>query len=178
MAPRRITATISRCLGCHTCEMACAMAHSESKNFEMMVLNGEKPGYRINVEHLGATPVPVNCQHCEEPACALACPTGAVKRLAPGKPVLVDSKRCIGCTMCVQACPFGMMMMTMDGKSALKCDLCIERLAKNQLPACVSSCPTKTLHFEEEEQSNSEKRQAAAQRIAAAQQQAEAQSID
>jgi Fe-S-cluster-containing dehydrogenase component len=157
--------------------MACALAHSGYDSFEELALSGDRPGYRINVEHLGATPVPVSCQHCEEPACALACPTGAVKRLAPGKPVLVDKSRCIGCTMCVQACPFGMMMMAPDGKSSLKCDLCIERLAKHQLPACVSSCPTKTLHYEEEGEANKSKRQTTAERLVAAQAQAESQSI-
>ena len=163
-----ITATLSRCLGCHTCELACAIEHSKEKNIERMVLAGEKPGYRINIENFNNTPVPVNCQHCEEPACVYACPTGAVSRLSPGKPVIVDNTKCIGCSMCVQACPFGMMAMSTDGKSALKCDLCMERLARGDEPACVSSCPTKTLHLESEEEQNREKRQKAAERLVTA----------
>jgi len=135
-----------------------------------MVLSGERPGYRINVEAVAGRPVPVNCQHCEEAACVLACPTGAVKRLSPGAPVLVDRERCIGCTMCVQACPFGMMTMGPDGKGALKCDLCIRRLAEHLEPACVSACPTGALRFEEEQTSNRTKRQLTAERMAAAHQ--------
>ncbi len=167
--PRRITVDIERCMGCHTCELACAIAHSEAGDIEKIVAAGENPGYRINVEAFRSRPVPVACQHCEEPACVLACPTGAVHRKADGKPVLVDQERCIGCFMCVQACPFGMMGVRSDGKVAQKCDLCIQRLAKGLKPACVSSCPTRALSFVQEEEGSRDKRRAAAERLVAAQ---------
>jgi carbon-monoxide dehydrogenase iron sulfur subunit len=166
--PRRISVTVERCMGCHTCELACSVAHTASKDLILAAARGEKPGFRINVETFKAMPVPIACQHCEEPACVMACPTGAVHRNAEGKPVLMDTSRCIGCTMCVQACPFGMMAMTMDGKFGMKCDLCVERLAKGLQPACSSSCPTGALHFEEEEVSNRGKRQSVAQKMVAA----------
>ena len=176
--PRRISATIERCVGCHTCEIACAVAHSGGKTLQEIALSGKKPGYRINVEFFGGRAVPVNCQHCEEPACVMACPTGAVHRLASGKPVLVDDDRCIGCSMCVQACPFGMMAMRPeDAKVAMKCDLCIERLAEGKKPACVESCPTAALHFEEEETLNRDKRLAAAERLVTARDSADRQEI-
>jgi carbon-monoxide dehydrogenase iron sulfur subunit len=184
---KKITVNIERCLGCHTCELSCAIAHSSAalKAWEgeaaadpalaapalavALAAAGEKPGYRIHVEHFGPKSIPLSCQHCEEAACVLACPTGAVRRLAPGKPVLVEEERCIGCSMCVQACPFGVMAMRPGGKVAFKCDLCITRLAKGLQPACVSSCPTRALSLEEEESANKDKRQAAVQRMASAQ---------
>jgi Fe-S-cluster-containing dehydrogenase component len=129
---------------------------------------GVRPGYRIHVEHYGPKAIPLSCQHCEEAACVLACPTGAVRRLSPGKPVLLEEARCIGCSMCVQACPFGVMAMRPGGKVAFKCDLCVTRLAKGFQPACVSSCPTRALSLEDEPASNKEKRQAAVQRMASA----------
>ena len=165
---KRISVNIERCMGCHTCELACAIAHSESKDIETMVLRDEKPGYRIHVESYGPRSIPLNCQHCEEPACVLACPTGAVHRKAPGKPVLFDGERCIGCGMCVQACPFGVITMSSEGKGILKCDLCIERLAQGLQPACVSSCPTHALTFEEDTKSTQNKRRLVAERMAAA----------
>jgi carbon-monoxide dehydrogenase iron sulfur subunit len=184
---KKITVNIERCLGCHTCELSCAIAHSSAalKAWEgeaaadpalaapalavALAAAGEKPGYRIHVEHFGPKSIPLSCQHCEEAACVLACPTGAVRRLAPGKPVLLEEARCIGCSMCVQACPFGVMAMRPGGKVAFKCDLCITRLAKGLQPACVSSCPTRALSLEEEESANKDKRQAAVQRMASAQ---------
>jgi carbon-monoxide dehydrogenase iron sulfur subunit len=182
---KKITVSIERCLGCHTCELACAVAHSKAVP-ELkqggadpalaaptlaiaLAAAGERPGYRIHVEHYGPKAIPLSCQHCEEPACELACPTGAVRRLAPGKPVLMDEARCIGCSMCVQACPFGVMAMRSNGKAAFKCDLCVQRLAKGLEPACMSSCPTRALRLDEGERENKDKRQAAVQRMAAAQ---------
>ncbi|OHD72528.1 MAG: hypothetical protein A2V99_13010 [Spirochaetes bacterium RBG_16_67_19] len=182
---KKITCNIERCLGCHTCELACAIAHSaaglevgsaavdpvvaaSADAVVAIAAAGEKPGYRIHVEHHGPRAIPLSCQHCEEAACALACPTGAVRRLSAGKPVLLDEAKCIGCSMCVQACPFGVMSMRPGGKVAFKCDLCVARLAKNLSPACVSSCPTRALALGEEERDNRQKRQAAVERLATA----------
>jgi carbon-monoxide dehydrogenase iron sulfur subunit len=184
---KKITVKIEHCLGCHTCELSCAIAHSaagaaptDGTTADPVVAGadsavvaiaaaGEKPGYRIHVEHYGPKAIPLSCQHCEEAACVLACPTGAVRRLAPGKPVLLEEARCIGCSMCVQACPFGVMSMRPGGKVAFKCDLCVARLAKGLQPACVSSCPTRTLSLEDEPGSNKGKRLAAVERLALAQ---------
>jgi len=165
---KKIICNIERCMGCHTCELACAIAHSAAGEVVAIAVAGEKPGYRIHVEHYGPKPIPLSCQHCEEAACVLACPTGAVRRLAPGKPVLLEEARCIGCSMCVQACPFGVMAMRANGKVAFKCDLCVTRLAKGLQPACVSSCPTRALALEEEERDNKQKRRAAVERLATA----------
>ncbi len=166
---KRVIVNIEKCMGCHSCEIACAVAHSSSKELESVMRAGEKPRYRINVEAYGIKAVPVNCQHCEEPACVAACPTGAVHRKAKGEPVLVDTERCIGCSMCVMACPFGVITLSSDGKGVLKCDQCIERLAKGMEPACVAACPTKALQYIEEEEANRAKRRKTAERMAAAQ---------
>jgi len=186
---QKITCNIERCLGCHTCELSCAIAHSSvdkvvggadtadpataaghaDSAVVAIAAAGEKPGYRIHVEYYGPKAIPLSCQHCEEAACVLACPTGAVHRKAPGKPVLLDEPKCIGCSMCVQACPFGVMAMRPGGKVAFKCDLCIARLAQGLQPACVSSCPTRALSLEDEPAANKQKRRAAVERLAVAQ---------
>jgi carbon-monoxide dehydrogenase iron sulfur subunit len=161
----RIIVKIERCMGCHTCEIACAIAHSSSKDLITMVREGENPGYRVNVEAYTGKAVPINCQHCDEPACVMACPTGAIHRAGEGGPVLYDRERCIGCRLCVQACPFGVITVSPDGKRVLKCDLCVERLAQHKLPACVSACPTGALEFADSEASNREKRKKLAEQM-------------
>ena len=153
---KHITVQIDRCVGCHTCEVACAIAHSQSEDIETMLLEGENPGYRIHVETYGPLSIPITCEHCEEAPCALVCPTDAVKRHAPGKPVLVDDERCTGCGLCVRACPYGVIALRPEGKVAFKCDLCVHRLAKGLEPACLSSCPTKALVLQEEATSSME----------------------
>jgi carbon-monoxide dehydrogenase iron sulfur subunit len=161
---------IDRCMACKSCEMACAVAHSTSKELYAAILGGDKPGHRISVEAYGRKAVPVNCNHCEEAACVMACPTGAVHREKPGDPVIVDNERCIGCRMCVMACPFGVITVSPDGKGVLKCDLCIERLADGKEPACVEACPTSALVFVDEGEANAAKRRKTAERMVAAQQ--------
>lgn len=153
-----IIVDISKCMSCHNCELACATAHSTSKDLAATVLAGERPGYRINVEACGRHAVPVLCRHCDEPACAKVCPTGAIYRDAEGEPVLFDQERCIGCGMCMQACPFGVITLRPNGKGVLKCDLCIERLAKGLDPACVDACPTGALAFVDAENTTLMKR--------------------
>jgi carbon-monoxide dehydrogenase iron sulfur subunit len=171
---RMIEVRVDRCMGCHTCELACAMAHTGVEGLDTLqdmgayVLTRGKPGYRIHVEALGTSPVPLTCQHCVEAACVAACPTGAVHRLSNGKPVLMDKDVCIGCRMCVQACPFGMMSMEPEGTVAMKCDLCIHRQAKGEEPACVASCPTKALVFGEDEDAAKRKRKEFTKKVVAA----------
>lgn len=166
---KKVVVNIEKCLGCGSCEFYCAIAHSSSKDPNKIVAEGERPGYRVNVESYGQRPVPVTCRQCDEPACVMACPTGAVHRNSEGKPVLVDDERCIGCSMCVQACPFGVMTSKTSGKGVLKCDLCVERLAQGMEPACVTACLTGALVFEEEDTFNRDKRKKAAEQMVAAQ---------
>lgn len=163
---RVITVCVDRCLGCKSCEIACAVAHSAAKNLQAALAGGEKLVYRVNVEACHGKAVPIHCNHCEDAPCVASCPTGAVRRLEERGIVLVDATRCIGCRMCVQACPFGVMVMAPAGKAVLKCDLCVERLDKGQEPACVEGCPTKALVFGEEQEASRKKRRMTAERIA------------
>jgi len=160
-------------MGCRSCELACALAHSAAEDLASLVASDERPGHSISVEACGKQAVPVHCNHCEDAPCVLACPTGAMHREKPDGPVTLDTAKCIGCSMCVQACPFGVLTVRRGGRGVLKCDLCIERLAKGLEPACVAACPTKALVFCEEEEVVKTKRRQAAERLVSAQERGE-----
>jgi len=164
-----IIINVGKCMGCKSCELACAVAHSSTKDLDSLVDIEEKPGYRIHVEAYKHKAVPVHCNHCDDAPCMLACPTGAIYREGEKGPVLLDKTRCIGCKMCVQACPFGVITIRLDGKGVLKCDLCMERLNEGQEPACVAACPTNALIFSDEIQVNYAKRLKAAGLLVSAQ---------
>lgn len=170
-----ITIRVDRCVGCRSCELACAVAHSASGSLEKAVESGEKPGYRVNVEACGPSAVPVHCNHCEDAACVMACPTGAVHRNEKTGHVVVDQERCIGCKMCVQACPFGVIVTDPNGKGVLKCDMCAARLAKGEEPACIEACPTQALVFGSEEDMVREKRKRTAEKMVMAREEADRQ---
>jgi anaerobic carbon-monoxide dehydrogenase iron sulfur subunit len=142
---RALNVAAERCLGCHSCEFACAVAHSREPEPNAIVRSGARPGYRIFVEAHQGRAIPVHCLQCEEASCLASCPTGAIQRREENGPVLLDPTRCVGCRICVVACPRGVMTLTPDGSGALKCDLCAARLATGLEPACVAACPTKAV---------------------------------
>lgn len=149
---------VSKCVACKTCELRCAIEHSKSKQLCKAVYECPLPQGRITVEAEGGYNVPLQCRQCEDAPCAKVCPSKAIERLEPNQPVLINPDKCIGCKLCILACPFGVIKMSEAGKAVLRCDMCFERLKKNQLPACVMGCPTKALKFKSLDEITGKKR--------------------
>ena len=137
-----IVTDLKKCVGCHSCELACAVSRSESKELARAILETPRPATRMRVVGIGRQPVPLQCQQCEDAPCAAICPTAALYRLGKDETVLFNRERCIGCSSCVLVCPFGAIRRA-DGGAMAKCSLCWDRLAEGQPPACVEACPTK-----------------------------------
>jgi len=135
-----------RCTGCRSCEMACAIEHSESKNLFTAISEKPIPKPRIKVVVADFFNVPMRCQHCEDSPCIEACPTGAIFKSEEGF-VIMNQEDCIGCLMCVMVCPFGHPYYSTEHKSIVKCDFCIDRVKEGKEPACVSACPTGALKY-------------------------------
>jgi carbon-monoxide dehydrogenase iron sulfur subunit len=152
------------CLSCHSCEIACAVAHSQSGRLIEAVYEKQPNFPRIILERSGGEVLPIHCRHCEEAPCVTVCPTGAVSRPAPGSPVVLESSLCIGCHACIIVCPFGVIKQGADGKSLIKCDLCKSRLEEGREPACVEACPTHTIRYVSVEEIGAEKRREYARR--------------
>ncbi|HYA39827.1 MAG TPA: 4Fe-4S dicluster domain-containing protein [Syntrophobacteraceae bacterium] len=153
---KEIFIRIDRCVGCHTCEVACAVEHSASRQLLAAISEPVKPRKRLHVEAALSRSVPVLCRHCENAPCVAVCPTGATYRDDKGQLVLQEHLKCIGCMLCVQACPFGMMGHRAESRITLKCDRCPER----QRPACVDACPTKALEYADSDLHAKSKRRA------------------
>jgi carbon-monoxide dehydrogenase iron sulfur subunit len=139
----------AKCLGCKSCEIACCVVHSRSKTLFGAILENAQPQTRIHVEPYGAGAFPLQCRHCTEPQCAKACITGAMKW--KDGVVIYDAASCLGCGMCVIACPFGLCDVLKAAQRSIdvvntisKCDLCVTR---TEGPACVEACPTGSLSF-------------------------------
>ena len=135
-----------RCVGCRSCEVACAVEHSSGKSLASALLERVKP--RIRVIPVAMLPLPVLCMHCDSPPCVVVCPTGALKRA--GDAVEYDRELCIGCRSCMMVCPFAAVSAGEDG--VVKCDRCPSRLEEGLPPACVEACPTGALRFRAEEE--------------------------
>lgn len=169
---KRIVADSGKCLACKACELACALAHADTDDLvEAVFERGAQP--RIYIEAAGELAVPLQCRHCDDAPCAKVCPSGALTRENAAEPVVVKQEKCIGCAFCVQACPFGVIVLAQcngpeGGRVVIKCDHCTERLAEGLEPACVSACPVGALAFEEAELGSRKARRLTAARAAAA----------
>jgi len=139
-----------RCLGCHSCELACAVAHG-GDDLHGAALRGLTLRPRTRVVAAGGVMMPIQCRQCEDAPCVFACPTGSI--LQENGRVAIREKTCLGCKVCVMVCPFGAISVKTEAGDILdertnrgvarKCDLCAE--TGTGVPACIESCPTKAI---------------------------------
>ena len=136
---------LDRCTGCKACVTAC---HN---------LNGLDAGETwrsVGLLHGGSSERPVQqtvttaCHHCLDPACLNGCPvraydkdpvTGIVKHL---------DDQCIGCKYCTLTCPYEVPQYNAEKGIVRKCDMCSDRLAEGEAPACVQACPNEAISIE------------------------------
>ena len=81
------------------------------------------------------------CHHCLEPGCMTACPVNAYEKDPVTGIVKHLDDQCFGCQYCILACPYDVPKYHPDKGIVRKCDMCSDRLADGEAPACVQSCP-------------------------------------
>jgi Fe-S-cluster-containing dehydrogenase component len=129
----------SRCIGCQACVHACAECETH-KGHSMIHL--EYVDRRRSVQTF-----PVVCMHCDSPTCADVCPSDAIKRSEDGRVMTARKPRCIACSNCVLACPFGVPKMMSEFDLMMKCDMCYDRTSTGRKPMCATVCPSQALFF-------------------------------
>jgi Fe-S-cluster-containing dehydrogenase component len=90
---------------------------------------------------------PTICMHCENPTCAQVCPADAIKQNDEGVVMSSLKPRCIACSNCVLACPFGVPKMMSELEQMMKCDMCFDRTSVGKRPMCATVCPSQALAF-------------------------------
>jgi Fe-S-cluster-containing dehydrogenase component len=144
----------TRCLGCRSCEFACAAANGlpEPDADDPIGERKQTPTQLCVVNRyetdIGEVYVKKQCMHCAQPACASACLTKAMLKTERG-PVVWREEKCMGCRFCMISCPFDGPKFEYDSPNPKiqKCTLCWERLQKGEKPACVEECPGEALLF-------------------------------
>lgn len=142
---------LSSCVRCGHCAWACEDMYGVSR----LVRRGDKVVARVReTEAPQSLLLPNSCQHCENPACMVDCPTGAIGRDPEGE-VFIRDALCTGCSACAKACPWDNIQMAPRPEDAprpagqpgeyadiaVKCDECRDY----ESPACVSACPTSSI---------------------------------
>ncbi len=156
------------CDGCQSidepprCTAACIEGHYLPEPMEWIeVYERELPGG-------GTQFIPTPCQQCQNAPCLNVCPVGAVFATTEGV-ILTDQERCIGCRMCMAACPYdrrhfvwGKAPVPPEAHLAeyssehangfirgttVKCDFCPDTLRAGRLPYCAQACPNDAIYF-------------------------------
>jgi formate dehydrogenase iron-sulfur subunit len=147
----------TRCIGCRTCEVACAQANElevpDIQNDGMLDQERTTSDSQWTVVNryetdAGEVFVKRQCMHCWQPACGAACLTNAMYKTKEG-PVIWRSNKCMGCRFCMVSCPYDAPKFEYDewNPKLQKCNLCWGRLQQGEIPACVDNCPTGALTF-------------------------------
>lgn len=130
---KKLAVKEKKCIGCSLCLLYCVFEHKK-------IYSEEKARLKLERDDSICLCKPVVCQQCKNADCMQACPERAISRSDDGL-VAIDSSLCSGCGLCVDLCPFGVMMFDEYKNKAFKCDLC------GGDPACVRCCPTGALIF-------------------------------
>ena len=156
-----------KCMGCHVCALACKVENNLPEDIWWnRILTDTKPGYDFDMvgghypDDLRLRYLPLSCQHCENPACVKVCPVGATWKDEETGVVRQDYDKCIGCRMCMAACPYTgvrsfnwetpkyAMDYAVGDKDVPKhqkhtverCTFCYHRISKGIEPACMHLC--------------------------------------
>ena len=130
------------CIGCRACEMACKDKNGLSAGPRFRRVQYVEGG---TYPEVFAFKINMSCNHCAEPACLPACPTGAIFKRQDNGVVDIDSTLCIGCRKCEAACPFGAPQFDVAENVVKKCNMCIDELEAGRKPYCVSACMMRVL---------------------------------
>lgn len=139
-----------KCIGCRTCEVICSFNRTDE-------INPQNAAVSVISYDEAAVSVPIMCMQCEDPSCMKVCPVSAITRI--GTAVVIDEKKCIGCKLCVSACPLGNITYNSKEKKLIKCNLC------NGEPKCAEFCPSGAIQYKEGTPSNMNKKRIIAERF-------------
>jgi anaerobic carbon-monoxide dehydrogenase iron sulfur subunit len=142
-----------KCTGCRICETFCSFAKLQQvqpSRARITVVRGRNAGEFS----------PTTCWQCQRARCAEACPANAITRHKGTGAMVVDQEICVGCKMCVQACPFGGMAWDEELGQPAKCDLC------GGSPECAHMCPTGAIQYVDGDHETARRRRAGLGRLA------------
>jgi formate dehydrogenase iron-sulfur subunit len=135
---------LDACTGCKACVTACHRLNGLDDD--------EAETWRsVGLLHGGTSNEPVQqtvttaCHHCVDPACMKGCPVNAYEKDPVTGIVRHLDDQCIGCQYCTLTCPYEVPQFSKRRGIVRKCDMCSDRLAENEAPACVQACPNEAI---------------------------------
>jgi len=130
------------CSGCKACVTACHNLNglTEDETWRSVGLVHFELGGEARAQSISAA-----CHHCIDPACLNGCPVDAYEKHPVTGIVKHLDDQCIGCQYCVLKCPYEVPRYNAQRGIVRKCDMCSDRLAAGEAPACVQACPNEAI---------------------------------
>ena len=130
--------SLDKCTGCKACVSACHSLngleeHETWRDVGIIIGQDEEAAYQQTVT--------TACHHCQEPGCLEGCPVVAYEKDDETGIVRHLDDQCIGCQYCTMKCPYDVPKYSNRLGIVRKCDMCHDRLAVGEAPACVQACP-------------------------------------
>lgn len=130
---------LDACTGCKACVSACHSLngldeHETWRDVGLLIGDDPEEPYQ---QHITTA-----CHHCVDPACLNGCPVLAYEKDSVTGIVRHLDDQCIGCQYCVLKCPYDVPKYSKKRGIVRKCDMCFNRLARDESPACVQACPS------------------------------------
>ena len=133
---------LDACSGCKACVAAChnlnGLEDGELWRNVGLLVGGSEP--EPVIQHVTAA-----CHHCLEPACMHGCPVNAYEKDPITGIVAHLDDQCIGCKYCMFMCPYDVPVYSPSKGIVRKCNMCTDRLAVGEAPACVKACPNEAI---------------------------------
>ncbi len=161
---------LRKCDGCQSigkppqCTQACIQGHFAPEPMEWIQIY-EAP---LDREGRATQFLPTPCQQCQNPPCVNVCPVAATFSTPEGT-VLIDQERCIGCRICMEACPYDRRFFNWGNPplppealfmdyhaehqtpairgTVMKCDFCPDVARAGRLPYCAQGCPNGAIYY-------------------------------
>ena len=143
---------MAKCMGCLSCMMACSTVHHGESSLSLSRIQIQQDAFKKFPDDIHMAV----CHQCEDAPCVNACPVEADHvDIVHGNIRTIDPERCIGCTQCIDACPWLPKRLQFDPKprKVQKCDLCAntpyldEKGGPGGTQACVKVCPVGAIAF-------------------------------
>lgn len=146
-----VAANPEKCTGCGVCELVCALKREKVYDPQRSRIKILRLYRLVNMS--------IACKLCENAPCVTACPLDCLVQSEKTGVILVNEDKCDCCGWCIEACPYGAIVLNPEKETVMMCDLC------GGEPQCLEWCPEEALELVTQKEFDENIREVTANRL-------------